>query len=717
MLKRPFLLIAVSALTGLWLYMLFPAALPFIGGALLLAPPVFALKKRPALCKTALICAVAFCVAVSDLHIRDACTDAPVRTLCGGRYEVSGELVKKTQTAAGDVSVVLKKLTVDSLPCAGRLQATCALPESAAPGDTVTLNNCYLFDADEGDLFYYHRRSSGILLRGSANTAYVQPRTDQADLPLMLLKSADAVNRRLHDVLPAESAAVTAALLTGDRDGLSDTFTSALRVSGGSHLFAVSGMHLNLWIGLLFLLLGRRARTKRAANALAIALTVFYAAFTGFSPSVLRAGLMTFVLLLGRMLRRRQDALNALGLAASVLLFANPALAGNVSFLLSSFSSAAIAWLFIRFEKKTDKRTPLFPKYFLSARNLLLLGLCVLLFTVPVTGIFFGACSLLSPVTGLTCALSVSLVMSTGLGALLFGRLPVPGSLFVFINEKNCVFLTSVIRSLGSIRGAMLPIDLKAAAVWYLITAAALLILYLIKKKRLLLPALLTSVSLLLCGLLVRQAVCRDRLDIRLYDAGSAVVLSVKAGCGESAVLIGTGEDYAAASAVSDDLNRSTAHTLDCLILPAASKAEYACAYRYLCGFSVLQICKTDGVPQPENAAGIATVSGDRFTVSPVRGVTYRSLCCDGADAGLLTAGGTRYLLVYTAGSDLTALQAADTAADVLICRGGLPKGVRLSDHREIIVCTDKSAAELHLPPGVRTTGDAGAFNWTLSAG
>ncbi len=67
-------------------------------------------------------------------------------------------------------------------------------------------------------------------------------------------------------------------------------------------------------------MLRARAKTKKWANLGAAAFVLFYAALTGFSPSVLRAGIMLLAVFGGRVLKKAADPLNSLGLAAALLL-------------------------------------------------------------------------------------------------------------------------------------------------------------------------------------------------------------------------------------------------------------------------------------------------------------------------------------------------------------------------------------------------------------
>jgi competence protein ComEC len=125
------------------------------------------------------------------------------------------------------------------------------------------------------------------------------------------------VDSRPNRLLPAAlrlnqaDAAMLAAMLFGDRRGLSHSLRIGFERTGSFHLFVVSGLHLALLAGGIFLLLKRLRAPNWLATTLTLALATVYAAVTGFGDPVMRALVMTAVFLLARLLGRDRDPLNA----------------------------------------------------------------------------------------------------------------------------------------------------------------------------------------------------------------------------------------------------------------------------------------------------------------------------------------------------------------------------------------------------------------------
>jgi competence protein ComEC len=146
--------------------------------------------------------------------------------------------------------------------------------------------------------------------------------------------------------LSDDDGAMLTAMLTGDRRLLGHRLRAGFERTGSFHLLVVSGMHLAIFSGLVFWV-ARRLRLSRILASLAtIALALGYALLTGFGQPVQRAFWMVTLYLVGRMLWRERQRLNAIGFAALVMLAVNPdALldAGLQMTLLSVFAVAGIA--------------------------------------------------------------------------------------------------------------------------------------------------------------------------------------------------------------------------------------------------------------------------------------------------------------------------------------------------------------------------------------
>ncbi|MDF1740322.1 MAG: ComEC/Rec2 family competence protein [Verrucomicrobiales bacterium] len=115
-------------------------------------------------------------------------------------------------------------------------------------------------------------------------------------------------------------AGLIAAMSLGARDSAPADIEELFKLSGTTHLFAVSGMHVAI-VGGLFLGLALLLRIpKRRAIWIVIPLILFYAVLTGLRPSAVRAAVMFSIFLLGFGIKESPRLFNLLGCAALLIL-------------------------------------------------------------------------------------------------------------------------------------------------------------------------------------------------------------------------------------------------------------------------------------------------------------------------------------------------------------------------------------------------------------
>jgi competence protein ComEC len=177
-------------------------------------------------------------------------------------------------------------------------------------------------------------------------------------------------------------------------------------------------------VGLVWLVLGGGKSKRRLPVWLALTLLLLlavYTVFTGATPSVVRAAIMSTVLLLAPILGRRYDPLAALAVSAALMLLFDPDVLADAGFQLSFLAILGITLVSpylltffdsIRFRKV---RFPQLVAYPLSAS----LGAVVL--TVPVVTLLTGRLSLVSPFATLSADFVLPPLMIAGIFTVLAG--------------------------------------------------------------------------------------------------------------------------------------------------------------------------------------------------------------------------------------------------------------------------------------------------------
>lgn len=146
-------------------------------------------------------------------------------------------------------------------------------------------------------------------------------------------------------------------VMTGDTSRLDEDEKEWIRLSGLSHLMAVSGMHVTYMMMPVRSLVKRKRMDIALRSGLCLIPLGIFTTVAGFTPSVVRAAIMCGCNLIARIVHRKADFLNTLGLAGCVCLFLYPMGVTDTGLVLSFgavlsgyFMSGRVAKLFCRKE-------------------------------------------------------------------------------------------------------------------------------------------------------------------------------------------------------------------------------------------------------------------------------------------------------------------------------------------------------------------------------
>lgn len=124
-------------------------------------------------------------------------------------------------------------------------------------------------------------------------------------------------------------------ILYGDRATVPTHELDSFKQSGVMHLFAVSGLHVGLLVAVIAWLLSKLKVNDKVQFFLISGFLLGYCVLCSFTPSVVRASVMSICLLLSKLFERKYDSLNALSLAGIILLVFSPTMLFAVGFQLS----------------------------------------------------------------------------------------------------------------------------------------------------------------------------------------------------------------------------------------------------------------------------------------------------------------------------------------------------------------------------------------------
>lgn len=420
------------------------------------------------------------------------------------------------------------------------------------PGDKIsTVAHCMLGDRTfAGEEITYYT-AKGIFLRAQAYGRLDVQRPEHIPIRYWPAAYAKSLKTAIDGAFPADAAPVVRALVTGNRDHLTDEFTTSLERTGLSHTVAVSGMHLAFLASLLTLLMGRG---KRSTALLTVAWAVLFCGVAGNTPSVIRAAVMIVMLQLAPLVRRERDGITSLAFALMLLLVWNPFSAAHIGLQLSFGAVAGIllvsdrlqSWMLdkLGLAKRRKKRAVrlllLLPKFVVATLSATL-GAMVL--TVPLVAVHFQTVSLIAPISNLCTLWAVSLLFLAGL---------VIGTVGVFSSSLAAVmaipftplarYLDWMVNKLGELTFSALPLGSVYYRFWlvflYLLLGAALVVK---GKKTILFPACAGAVTLAVSVLFTAVTFRMGVMTASVLDVGQGQ--SVLLRLGDFVTLVDCGGD------------------------------------------------------------------------------------------------------------------------------------------------------------------------------
>ncbi|MCX7757662.1 MAG: ComEC/Rec2 family competence protein [candidate division WOR-3 bacterium] len=190
---------------------------------------------------------------------------------------------------------------------------------------------------------YYHQQGYiGVVSIDSASIRSIYKAPKIKPIGKILFKIRRYIHKTLASYLPDETYGLLLGIFLGDKEILDKKLNVTFKDLGLGHLFAVSGLHVSLLCGILLLILMILGIRRKFRLLLLIAFVGFYLALINFRVPAIRASLMTFMALLGRILERKYDSVHGVIIALILILTFWPQALFEISFQLSFITTLAI---------------------------------------------------------------------------------------------------------------------------------------------------------------------------------------------------------------------------------------------------------------------------------------------------------------------------------------------------------------------------------------
>ena len=403
------------------------------------------------------------------------------------------------------------------------------------PGDTLTGSASFSRTAEEKDTYQI---SNDVFLTGSVRGSLAVLRSERVPLRYLPAAVSLRIRERVQEIFPADSAGFFAALVTGDRSGMDYALRNEMILGGIYHSVSLSGMHVSVLAGVIFLLLGAQ---RKAAAAAAIPVLALFVMLTGGAPATVRAALMQTVLLLAPLAEREYDPLTALSAALLLLLLQNPWAAAHWGLQLSFLSALGIILFMPLLSERIfrkENRKYVYPAPVRTLFSALALTLSASAFSLPLSAAYFGVASLLSPLVNLLTLWAVTVCFVGGLLAVAVSFLWMPAAVSLGWTLAWCFrWVRLVVHTVAALPFCAVYAETPLLCLWAVFSTLLALSAILLRTGALL-PSAAAALTLL-CAMLLTWLPDRTAHRFTVLDVGQGQSIILQSG--ENAVVIDCG--------------------------------------------------------------------------------------------------------------------------------------------------------------------------------
>lgn len=286
------------------------------------------------------------------------------------------------------------------------------------------------------------------------------------------LQIKEKINISLSRVLREPQLSLMKGLFFGGKNNLPKELKNKIRKVGLSHLIAVSGFHFNIITQFLSFILDLLSITGIFNFIINIIFIFGFTIMADFSASVIRAAIMSILLLIARLTHRLYNSGFALIFTVLIMVFLNPQiLVEDLGFQLSVLSTLGIIYLYPVLEKATFWQKEIFKKQLAFLKEIILLNISASLLVMPWIIYKTQYFSLVAPLTNILIVPLVPFAMILGFVIILLNFLFFPLALFVgFCLDFLLIYIIQVINIFSQWRLAEIlfpPLNIYWIIIYY----------------------------------------------------------------------------------------------------------------------------------------------------------------------------------------------------------------------------------------------------------
>jgi competence protein ComEC len=380
-----------------------------------------------------------------------------------------------------DLRVAVQNVTYrdQTLPAAGQVLVQAPRDVDVGYGDRIAAKGRLVtpFTADTFSYRDYLARSGVFSILQNA-AVVLMAEGDDSSVYARLLALKDQARQYIAAALPDPAAALLTGILLGDSRGLAPVVSDAFSATGASHVIAISGFNMAILSGVVLRLLSRFRVPPRVAAVIGIVVIMAYTVLVGANAAVVRAAIMSSMLVIAGLIRRRTFVPTSLAFVTLLMSLQNPTVLWDVGFQLSLFATLGLALFvdplsrgFQRFLVRLlpERRASVFGDILMEP---FIVTLAAQIATLPLILLYFERLSLVSLAVNLLIIPAQPVLLILGMVATLSAFVsPLLAQMLYWLDFLLLSWTLGVVRSFAQLPFADVPVsvDPRLVAAFYLV--------------------------------------------------------------------------------------------------------------------------------------------------------------------------------------------------------------------------------------------------------
>ena len=400
--QRPLLIIAISYLIGIIIEVYLQISIPFIIILVIINICSFFIEKYKKYIGLLSIITITIIISVLRVSFLENKYDTLYKDIIDKEVKAVGIITSSIKETEYRYSVTVKILSIDGKTKYKNTKINLSLKKSDND-NLLEFGNKIFFTGtfSEGETrrnykgFNYkeYLRSQEIYGSIDVTSLKVIEKNQINIISSSINKLSNSLKRNLKELLPQRTSGLMIGILIGDVSDISDEVSKNFKDCNLSHMLAVSGSHISYIMIGLNLVLNKKIFGIRNCKIITIFVIIIFMMLTNMTPSVVRAGICSIIVILASLIHRKQDTYTSIAFAILYTLVQNPYSLYNIGMQLSYAGTISIIIFYqeIKIKKKEKTIIDKIKNYILDS---ILLTLSANILIIPLTIYNFNTISL-----------------------------------------------------------------------------------------------------------------------------------------------------------------------------------------------------------------------------------------------------------------------------------------------------------------------------------